>query len=426
MCKAGRCSGRGGTRSSPRRRSTAITTRCAASARDGTSTSATSRRLSRWRSRATSSRARSFAPTRRATRPTGRTSSSCTTWRLTRWRSTTWRATRPRAQWKRSWTRRSGTGCKRPTTRCFSGRCSRHGTVRPCWGGRIETSPRPDRVALSRTAVVAIGLTFLVIGLGFGALVLGLNQLVAYSEGRRRAALLSALNSAYSAGAVAGPVLVVVFARDHFSLFFLAAAAVALALIPGAVGILGRLPTASGSPSRPGLLVFVFIVAFTLYVGVETGTGGWMPSHLESAGLRSQDAATATSGFFLAIVTGRLLMTLMPARVPEHAIVIAGAGLGAVALLAASIGPLAPWAYIAAGLALAPIFPTGIVWLAKLRAGDSRATSWLFPAASVGGIVGPGAIGLVIAGFGVGWTPVVLALVGAGMSAAFWSATRLR
>src|SRR5205823_10236213 len=54
-----------------------------------------------------------------------------------------------------------------------------------------------------------------VIGLGFGALVLALNQLVAYREGRRRAARLSALNSPYSAGAVAGPVLVVVFARDH-------------------------------------------------------------------------------------------------------------------------------------------------------------------------------------------------------------------
>src|SRR3989440_5432524 len=263
-----------------------------------------------------------------------------------------------------------------------------------------------------------------VVGLGFGALVLGLNQLVAYSEGRRRAALLSALNSAYSAGAVAGPVLAVVFARDHFSLFFLAAAAVALALIAGGVGILGRLPTASGSRRRPGLLVFVFIVAFTLYVAVETGTGGWMPSHLESAGLRSQEAATATSGFFLAIVTGRLLMTLMPARVPEHVIVIAGAGLGAVALLAASIGPLAPWAYIAAGLALAPIFPTGIVWLAKLRPGDSRATSWLFPAASIGGIAGPGAIGLVIAGFGVRWAPAVLALVAVGMSVAFWMANR--
>ena len=265
-----------------------------------------------------------------------------------------------------------------------------------------------------------------VVGLGFGALVLGLNQLVAYSEGRRRAALLSGLNSAYSAGAVAGPVLVAAFARDHFSLLFLAAAAVALALSLGTAGIVGRLPVGSGSSGRPGLLVIVFIVAFTLYVGLETGTGGWMPSHLESAGLRSQDAAAATSGFFLAIVTGRLLMTLMPAHVPEHVIVITGAALATAALLATFIAPLAPWAYIAAGLALAPIFPTGIVWLAKLRPGDSRATSWLFPAASVGGIAGPGAIGLVVAGFGVAWVPAVLAAVGAGMSAAFWLATRLR
>src|SRR5260370_38592528 len=44
-----------------------------------------------------------------------------------------------------------------------------------------------------------------VVGGGFGALVLGLNQAVAYSEGRRRAALLSALNGAYSAGAGGRP-----------------------------------------------------------------------------------------------------------------------------------------------------------------------------------------------------------------------------
>jgi hypothetical protein len=48
----------------------------------------------------------------------------------------------------------------------------------------------------------------------------------------------------------------------------------------------------------------------------------------------------------------------------------------------------------------------------------------LFPAVSVGGIAGPGAIGLVIAGFGVRWAPAVLALVAAGMSIAFWFANR--
>ncbi len=261
-----------------------------------------------------------------------------------------------------------------------------------------------------------------VLGLGFGGLVIGLNQLVAYSEGRRRAALLNALNGAYSAGAVVGPIVVAAFAKEHFSLLYLAAAAVALVLIPGAAGISGRLPVASGSPGRPGLLVVIFVCAFVLYVGIETGTGGWMTSHLESVGQRSQAAAAYTSGFWLALVTGRLLITLVPARIPEAAIVLTGSGVAAISLLAASIGAIAPWAYIVTGLAMAPIFPTGIVWLARLRPGDSRATSWLFPAASVGGIIGPGAIGVVIAQFGIRWAPIVLAAVAAAMLFAFFGA----
>jgi FHS family glucose/mannose:H+ symporter-like MFS transporter len=270
------------------------------------------------------------------------------------------------------------------------------------------------------TFVVAV----FVLGLGFGMLVLGLNQIVAYSEGPRRAALLSVLNSAYSAGAVAGPILVAAFAAEHFSLLWLATAAVALALIPLAGGISGRLPVSTGRPGRPELLVLIFVAAFVLYVGVENGIGGWMTSHLEFVGLRSKDAAAYTSGFWLALVTGRLLMTLVPSRVPEAAIVLAGSAVAALALFGASIGAVAPWAYLLAGLAMAPIFPTGIVWLAKLRPGDSRATSWLYPASSIGGIVGPGAIGLVIAGAGVGWAPAVLGIVAAGMLLAFGLANR--
>ena len=261
-----------------------------------------------------------------------------------------------------------------------------------------------------------------VVGVGFGGLVLGLNQLVAYSQGPRRAALLNALNGAYSAGAVAGPILVAAFAREHFSLLYLAGAAASVVLIPGAAGISGRLPVAVGRPGRPERLVLIFVAAFVLYVGVENGTGGWMTAHLESAGLHSRDAAAYTSGFWLALVIGRLLITLTPPRVPEPAIVLGGAAVAAVALLAASIGAIAPIAYFVTGLAIAPIFPTGIVWLAKLRPGDSRATSWLFPAASIGGVAGPGAIGLVVAGLGVHFVPLALAVVAAGTLSAFWLA----
>ena len=97
-----------------------------------------------------------------------------------------------------------------------------------------------------------------IVGFGFGALVLGVNQVVAYSEGERRAALLSALNATYSAGAVAGPVLVAAFAAAHFSLLYVAAAALALATVLGNRRIGGRLPVAAGTPARPGVLVLSF------------------------------------------------------------------------------------------------------------------------------------------------------------------------
>jgi len=92
-------------------------------------------------------------------------------------------------------------------------------------------------------------------------------------------------------------------------------------------------------------------------------------------------------------------------------IVMIGSAVAAVALLAALIPAVAPVAYVLAGLAIAPIFPTGIVWLAKLRPGDARATSWLFPASMLGGAVVPGGISAVIGRFGIGLTPFVLATV---------------
>jgi MFS transporter, FHS family, glucose/mannose:H+ symporter len=263
-----------------------------------------------------------------------------------------------------------------------------------------------------------------VFGVGFGGLDLSLNQVVAYSEGRRQTSLLNALNSAYPAGAVAGPILVSAFAARHFAALFLVAAAAWLVLTPGMLGIAGRVPVGA-EPSRwPGRLVGLFVLAFVLYVAVEVGTGGWMTSHLESVGFGSDRAAMLTSAFWLALVTGRLLIALVPASVDEGTIVLAASGSATVALGLATVGTLAPFAYIAAGLAMAPIFPTGIVWLARLRPGDSRSTAWLYPAASVGGALGPGAIGLVVAQAGVGWAPAVLVVVAAAMYGAFFVASK--
>lgn len=279
-------------------------------------------------------------------------------------------------------------------------------------------------VALAPTWAAFLG-AVLVIGVGWGALDIGCNQVVAHSAGERRTAVLNALNGTFGMGAVAGPILVSTVGRTHLALLYGGAAVVAVALVPLVAGISGRLPFSSQRATDRSLgLLAIFMVAFALYVGVETGIGGWMPSHLESVGLKSLAAATFTSSFWLALALGRLLIAFVPARVPERVVVITALPIAAIALLVALVPRAAPFAYIAAGLALAPVFPTGIVWLAKLRPTDARATSWLFPASMVGGAIIPGGLGAVIARFGIGWAPAVLSIVALGCLASFSLAAR--
>jgi MFS transporter, FHS family, glucose/mannose:H+ symporter len=272
-----------------------------------------------------------------------------------------------------------------------------------------------------------------VIGLGFGALDLGLNLLVAHSEGRRRPALLNALNGAFGFGAVAGPILVSSLGQAHLATLYAGAAVLAVVLIPAAAGISGRLPVTPRSKRGRtearggGALVGIFLVGFVFYVGVETGVGGWMTSHLESVGLLSVEAASLTSGFWLTFAVGRVAAALIPDTVPPPVVIIAGSSIAAVALLAALNGRVAPVAYLVTGFAIAPIFPTAIAWLAKLRPGDSRSTSWMFPATMVGGGVIPPAIGFAVAWIGIGWVPAVLSAVAIVTIASFaLAASRVR
>ncbi|MFI4972618.1 MAG: MFS transporter, partial [Hyphomicrobiales bacterium] len=65
-------------------------------------------------------------------------------------------------------------------------------------------------VALAPAWPVMLAAVF-VLGIGFGALDIGLNQIVAHSEGARRTAVLNMLNGAFGIGAVLGPILVALF-----------------------------------------------------------------------------------------------------------------------------------------------------------------------------------------------------------------------
>jgi fucose permease len=273
-------------------------------------------------------------------------------------------------------------------------------------------------VALAPSWPLLLGGVFL-IGVGFGALDVGINQLVVHS------AHPGALNAAYAIGAVVAPLLIAA-AGARYPGLYAGGAVLAAIVIFGWRGVSGGLapPVSNGraAGSHAGLIL-AFIIATMLYVGVETGIAGWMPTHLQGIGYSVVAAARLTSGFWLAMAVGRFLVAPLTLRLGEQIIVLGGIGIAVLALMAALVPAAAPAAYILAGLAIAPIFPTGLAWVARLNPGNPRATAWVFPAAMVGGII-PTGLGVVIAGLGSAWAPAVLAVVAMGCLAAFGSAAR--
>jgi fucose permease len=273
----------------------------------------------------------------------------------------------------------------------------------------------------------------LLVGFGAGTLDFGLNQLLAHSAGGETgtSARLNVVHAQYGVGAVLGPLLVAATGDAALPIVFTVAAGVAVVLALGLRGMSGRLHAPAGVGGRArtlGLspLVAAFVVAYILYLGVEVGVGGWMPTHLQRIGYGAGTAATLTAAFWCALAAGRLLVAPLTRCVAPSVVVLTAAAAAVPALLLAVIAPAAPVAYVLAGLAIAPVFPTGVAWLAQLDPDNPRSTSWLLVGSMLGGVLFPPAVGAVIVHFGATRSPVVLALLAAGSLAAFSAAARRR
>jgi len=79
----------------------------------------------------------------------------------------------------------------------------------------------------------------------------------------------------------------------------------------------------------------------------------------------------------------------------------------------AAIPVLAPYAYLGVGLAIAPIFPTGLAWLAERVPGSQAAGAWVIAASMVGGVAFPPLLGAAFESAGAGSVPLLLAVLSA-------------
>jgi len=271
------------------------------------------------------------------------------------------------------------------------------------------------------------------IGLGFGALDIGLNTLLARTALRGRAHRLSISNAGYGVGAVICPLVIIVINPNNFRLLFggLAVIALVLSTLNGGVHAppLRTEPmqleiTRMKAQRRP--ILVTFIVAYVLYVAVETSASGWMATQLHGVGYSESSGSLVTAGFWMGLAIGRLLGGPLYHRLSEKKLVLGGLVLATIACAVAYSDALAPYAYPLLGLIVASVFPMGLMWYTTLCPHDSDGLSLLLLFMMVGGVAGPAVVSLLVSQVGVHVVPFTLAVYAALDLAVFLSALRFR
>ena len=266
-------------------------------------------------------------------------------------------------------------------------------------------------------------LSVLSFGFAIGLTAPATNLLVAEINSERRAAALNILNFVWAVGAVAGPPLIALFARDGHLVRPLIGLA---ALLSGIALLIARRPLtdSSSGPNQPkpsqkdpppfersalhgwaspyalltGGLIFI-------YVGTETATAGWIASYAQRIDASASGFGTMMPSFFWAgLLIGRAAAPAVLRCVSEAALVLislfmAGAGL-VIILVGSSLIIVSSGAGLT-GLGLAAVFPTTFaIFTRQFGRQASQLTGYVFVVGGLGGALIPWLVGLTSARFG--------------------------
>ncbi len=249
---------------------------------------------------------------------------------------------------------------------------------------------------------------FALIGLGTGLSVTATNLSVGMMEEdaaqpSERARRISIVNLWWGIGAVACPWMVAAAERGGYLRGLLLIAA--MGTVAMFIGLSPLLRSAGGAGISPrGALAtdarpLVFFAAFlSLYVGVETVVGGWITTYAHRfGGMTLAHASLTVSLYWMALLAGRWLGSMVLKTAPERTVLVPGLCLALLAV-ATLVAPHSTWAILVAvaiaGAGFGPVFPIGISrMLAKVK--DHRNTGWVFAMCASGGAVLPWVTGLV-------------------------------
>jgi fucose permease len=257
----------------------------------------------------------------------------------------------------------------------------------------------------SRTLSFTLALAF-VAGLGHGAVDMGANLWIATAYNNRSVSALNLLNFFFGVGAFAGPTLA------SLSLTWLDTGLPSLWISAGLLFILlpflflvksGRSQTAGSKfpPDEPtgwiyrAPLLWGMGAIVLLYVGTETGMGGWTTTYVEQTlRVSIESAALVTAGFWLALTAGRMTSAALGLRITPRRLLaasLAGAVIGGI-ILVLGLGNLALTiaGVLLIGFCFGPVYPTMVaVTTATFPSGPGKAVSITAASGSVGGMAMP-------------------------------------
>jgi len=207
------------------------------------------------------------------------------------------------------------------------------------------------------------------LGLGGGTIVTGANALAFDLGGSQHAAALNFLNVFFGLGGLATPfILANLLHGNSTRLCYLTAVATAATLAVNAAVHMPQAPSAGriALPEARHLLghpaLWLLAAMLFLYVACEVGVWNWLTRHLIAQGISEVRALNILSlGFALGLLIGRVAVTPLFKTVRNDTVTLAAAALMAITtwLALRTTRPAVAWvAVFAAGLAMAPVFPT--------------------------------------------------------------------
>jgi FHS family glucose/mannose:H+ symporter-like MFS transporter len=252
-------------------------------------------------------------------------------------------------------------------------------------------------------------------GVGYGGLTTFVNGVIAAVYGARSTVLLNLANGVFGVGAVLGPLCVAVVPSRTVYVGYAALAALApllyRSLTPGTPNSPSHAAAQDGREAGRGHAgrLALFAIAFASYVALEVATGGWITSHLRAVDVDARAAVFATSLFYAGLAAGRIAAAPVGLVVGPGPMLFGCAVLACAGLLLAWTAPLGGLVYVLVGVAMGPIFPTGLAWVALDQSASRHAMPIMLVAGNIGGLLLPPLVGILVGAAGAAAAPLPLA-----------------